>query len=69
MGKQPYGSWFHLHLDLDLLGFLPLVWIREQDIRDGRSSNQLPLLALVILETFWWGLEVGTHGILPEWSL
>jgi hypothetical protein len=56
------------HLDLDLLGFLCLVQIYGGDIRDRGSGNQLPLLVCGILEAFWRGLKVGTHGVLPEWS-
>jgi hypothetical protein len=57
------------HLDLDLLGFLFLMQIYGGDIRDRGSGDQLPLLAFGVLEAFRRGLEVGTHGVLPEWSL
>jgi hypothetical protein len=56
-------------LDLDFLGFPFLVQIYGGDIRDGGSSDQLPLLAFGVLQAFRRGLEVGTHGVLPEWSL
>ncbi len=57
------------HLDLDLLRFLFLVQIYRGDIRDRGPGDQLPLLAFRVLQAFWRGLEVGTHGVLPEWSL
>ncbi len=57
------------HLDLDLFGFLFLVQIYGGDIRNRGSGDQLPLLAFSVLEAFWRRLEVGTHGVLPEWSL
>ncbi len=55
-----------MHLDLDLLGFPFLVQIYGGDIRDRGSGDQLPLLAFGVLEAFWQGLEVRTHGALPE---
>ena len=57
------------HLDLDLLVFPFLVQIYARDIRDRGSGDQLPLLTFGVLEAFWQGLEVGTHGVLQEWSL
>ncbi len=57
------------NLDLDLLGFPFLVQIYRGDIRDRGSGDQLPLLPFGILEAFQQALEVGTHGVLPEWSL
>jgi hypothetical protein len=57
------------HLDLDLLGFPFLVQIYRGDIQDRGLGYQLPLLAFGVLQAFQRGLEVGTHGVLPEWSL
>ncbi len=43
--------------------------ISRGNIRDGWPNGRRALLALGILEAFQWGLEVGTHDVLPEQSL
>jgi hypothetical protein len=57
------------HLDLELIWFPFLVQIQGGDIRVRGSGDQLTLFAFGILQAFRQGLEVGTHGVLPEWSL
>jgi hypothetical protein len=55
--------------NLDLFRFLLLEKISRENIRDGRPNRRRALLALGVLEAFRRGLEVGTHGVLPEQSL
>ncbi len=55
--------------NLDLLGLPLLKKISRGNIRNGRPNGRRALLALGVLEAFWQGLEVQTHGVLPEQSL
>ncbi len=43
--------------------------ISRGNIRDGRPNERRALLTFGILQAFQGGLEVETHGVLPEWSL
>ncbi len=68
------GGHLELHpvwkFNLDLFHFLLLMKISRGNIWDGRPNGRhAALLALGILEAFWRGLEVSTHGLLPERSL
>jgi hypothetical protein len=55
--------------NLDLFHFLLLKKISQGNIWDGRPNGRRALLALGVLEGLRRGLEVRTHGILPEQSL
>ncbi len=55
--------------NLDLFRFPLLEKISWGNIWDGRPNGRRALLALGVLEAFRQGLEVGTHGVLPDRSL
>ncbi len=56
-------------LDLDLFRFPLFEKIGRGNIRDGWPNGRPALLAFIVLEAFWRGLEVRAHGTLPERSL